>query len=221
MHNNPIPYPYLSFAIKRTAYLPTMKLFAALLIVTARILGANAEGGTRAMRDMSPSPDYESPEDFIRRLQTTDGGAGSCNLFCKNNSDCELASGDWNPCTKCGKDQGTRYYQRCYNKSEDDAGMCNLPCKKDSQCQDYSGWNECTACGEYVGTQYYDHCYNPDANPQQPAQDCSIGQCCKHCNTDDDCAVGGVNSCFSCGQYAGTQYYRRCYDAEYVGGGSD
>ena len=40
-----------------------------------------------------------------------------CNTFdepCRNDRDC--MQGGFNPCTKCGKYKGTRYYKRCYNE---------------------------------------------------------------------------------------------------------
>merc|ERR1712078_219532 len=41
-----------------------------------------------------------------------------CNTYdgpCERDSDC--AQGGFNPCTKCGKSRGTRYYKRCYDGS--------------------------------------------------------------------------------------------------------
>jgi len=40
---------------------------------------------------------------------------------CEHDSDC--AQGGFNPCTKCGKSRGTRYYKRCYNESEQEGSL--------------------------------------------------------------------------------------------------
>mmetsp|Transcript_34321 Transcript_34321/g.75514 ORF Transcript_34321/g.75514 Transcript_34321/m.75514 type:complete len:191 (-) Transcript_34321:192-764(-) len=190
-----------------------MKVFA-IILAAATVVSVAAEG-TRA-GTTTTEYDHESPENFFRKLQSTDGGAGSCNLYCEDDSDCKLDSGDWNPCNVCGTRSGTQFQNRCYSALEDSAGQCNLKCKKDKDCQT-DGWNACSSCGEYVGAQFYEHCYNPDANPQKPANDCDEGQCCNHCNKNSDCQKGGFNPCGKCGQKAGTQYYRRCYDPDYVG----
>merc|ERR1712078_14872 len=45
--------------------------------------------------------------------------APQCNNFdapCRKDKDC--MQGGFNPCTKCGKEKGTRFYKRCYNEDD-------------------------------------------------------------------------------------------------------
>ena len=45
-----------------------------------------------------------------------------CNTYdepCEHDSDC--APGGFNPCTKCGKSRGTRYYKRCYRNEQEES----------------------------------------------------------------------------------------------------
>ena len=65
------------------------------------------------------------------------------------------------------------------------------------------------------GTQNYQRCYD-DSTPSPTPAPIEVGQCGKHCHHDSDCAVGGFNSCFTCGKYEGTEYYHRCYDSSAV-----
>jgi len=167
---------------------------------------------------------YQTPEEFRRQLVTDVGGAGMCNLHCKDDSHCE-SNDTYNPCTKCGTSQGTQYYQRCFSPEANNglggAGQCNLSCnpnKGNSDCQMSGGFNPCTTCGEYVGTQFYHHCFNANAHHEE---DCDPdymphgeGQCGISCNSNSDCRKGGFNPCPNCGNKAGTIMYRRCFNPD-------
>ena len=99
-----------------------MKVFAIIFAAILPIIGVSAVGGTRTTKAYT---EFESPEEFRRRLEDQ-GGAGHCNLWCKSNSDCKFTgsnSDEYNPCTKCGQDVGTEFYRRCYNPKEDASGM--------------------------------------------------------------------------------------------------
>lgn len=98
--------------------------------------------------------------------------------------------------------------------SEELANTCNKKCKKDSDCQK-GGFVQCGTCNLTHGTQNYQRCYD-DSTPSPTPAPIEVGQCGKHCHHDSDCAVGGFNSCFTCGKYEGTEYYHRCYDSSAV-----
>mmetsp|Transcript_26556 Transcript_26556/g.38075 ORF Transcript_26556/g.38075 Transcript_26556/m.38075 type:complete len:164 (+) Transcript_26556:1969-2460(+) len=99
---------------------------------------------------------------------------GMCNSSCKKNSDCNrYMPGGYNPCTKCGKYVGARYYHQCYDPKQyaptpppthnyfPNGGQCKKRCKKNKDCQ-VGGFNPCLYCGQYVGTEMYHRCYSPE-----------------------------------------------------------
>ena len=66
----------------------------------------------------------------------------------------------------------------------------------------------------------YQRCYAPEPAESTPAPSPTWnyfpdgGQCSNHCKKDSDCQKGGFNPCGSCGKYAGTLMYQRCYAPE-------
>lgn len=91
---------------------------------------------------------------------------------------------------------------------------CGQKCNEDSDCY-HGGFVDCGVCNKVHGTYGYNTCISEDTPAPSPAPVWNYfpdgGQCSKHCHKDSDCQKGGFNPCGSCGQYEGTEMYRRCY----------
>jgi hypothetical protein len=99
-----------------------------------------------------------------------------------------------------------------------EGGSCSNSCTSDRDCQN-GGFNPCGQCGQYEGTEMYHRCYQPEEEESPtPAPTYNYfpdgGSCSNSCMSDSDCQHGGYNPCGKCGQYEGTEMYRRCYQPE-------
>lgn len=161
----------------------------------------------------------------------------SCGHKCDEDIDCETAGryGVTICCSKCGKYQGTEYYQYCYNPDEtpaptpaptsscQDTNSCGHTCDEDVDCETAGRYGVnicCSKCGKYRGTEYYKQCYNPDetsAPTPAPTPSCQDTYSCGHeCDEDIDCETAGRYGadvcCKKCNKSKGTMGYQRCFD---------
>ena len=127
---------------------------------------------------------------------------------CESDSDC--MQGGFNPCTKCGKSRGTRYYKRCYGGDEGGEGSEFLESGEPASSSDSV---ECSCILEPECC--LDKAEEPRSFFLNTAEIALLSAQCntydKPCKRDSDCIQGGFNPCTKCGTQKGTRYYRRCY----------
>ncbi|EJK63700.1 hypothetical protein THAOC_15629 [Thalassiosira oceanica] len=126
-----------------------------------------------------------------------------CNTYnepCESDSDC--MQGGFNPCTKCGKSRGTRYYKRCYGGDE---GGEESEFLQSGESGEFAPASDSADMDKAEKSSFS---LNAAEISLLSAQCNTLGESCKK---DSDCQQGGFNPCQKCGDKKGTRYYRQCY----------
>jgi hypothetical protein len=127
-----------------------------------------------------------------------------CNTLdepCESDSDC--MQGGFNPCTKCGKSRGTRYYKRCYGGDEGGEGSEFLESVDPASSSDSADVDKAEEPRSFS--------LNAAEIALLSAQCNTLGESCKR---DSECQQGGFNPCQKCGDKKGTEYYHRFYSPD-------